>query len=49
MIAANYAESQNNSAEAISLFKQVKDKYPTYPSVASGEIDKHLAKLGVLE
>ncbi len=49
MIAANYAESTNDAKEAISLYKEVKDKYPAYSSVVSGEVDKHLARLGEVE
>ncbi len=49
LVAAAYADANGNSKEAISLYQQVKEKYPTNPSVQSGEIDKYLAKLGVLK
>lgn len=46
-IAANYALSSGKTQEAIDLFKQLKDKYPSNPVVMSGEVEKNLAKLGV--
>ncbi len=49
LVAAAYADANGNSKEAISLYQQVKEKYPTNPSVQSGEIDKYLAKLRVLK
>lgn len=49
MIAAAYSEATGNSKEAISIYKDVKDKYPTYTAVQNGDVDKYLAKLGELE
>ena len=48
LIAAAYASSIGNSKEAISLYQQVKEKYPLHSSVTSGSVEKNLAKLGVL-
>ena len=48
MLAAGYAEFTGKNDEAISLYKKIKDKYPTYTVVNSGELDKILARLGVL-
>ena len=49
LVAAAYADANGNSKDAISLYQEVKEKYPSNPSVQSGEIDKYLAKLGVLK
>lgn len=49
MVAAAYSDATGNSKEAISLYKELKEKYPSNAAVQSGEIDKHLAKLGVLD
>lgn len=49
MVAANYAESIGNTKEAISLFKEVKEKYPSNSAVTNGEVDKYLARLGEVE
>ncbi|MBC7866740.1 MAG: tetratricopeptide repeat protein [Gloeobacteraceae cyanobacterium ES-bin-316] len=49
ILAAGYAESINNTKEAISLYKEVKEKYPTNMAVQSGEVDKNLARLGEME
>jgi TolA-binding protein len=49
MVAAAYSDATGNSKEAINLYKELKEKYPTNAAVQSGEIDKHLAKLGVLD
>jgi len=46
-LAATYAEATGNSKDAIDLFKQLKEEYPTSTYVQSGEVDKYLAKLGV--
>lgn len=48
MIAASYAEVIGNSKEAISLYEEVKEKYPSNVAVQNGEVDKNLAKLGVI-
>ena len=49
MTAAAYSDATGNSKEAISLYKELKEKYPSNAAVQSGEVDKHLAKLGVLD
>ena len=47
VIAAAYAESLGKTKDAIELYQKVKDNYPASQVVATGEIDKNLAKLGV--
>lgn len=49
LIAAAYAESLGKNKEAIDLYTQIQDKYPTNNAAVNGEIDKHLAKLGVIK
>lgn len=49
MMAATYAEAVGNEAKSVSLFKELKEKYPASNAVKSGEVDKYLAKLGVLK
>ncbi|HAO03819.1 MAG TPA: hypothetical protein DCQ15_03805 [Chitinophagaceae bacterium] len=49
LLAAAYAESLGKNKDAIDLYTQVQDKYPTNNAAVSGEIDKHLAKLGVIK
>jgi tetratricopeptide (TPR) repeat protein len=46
-IAASYASSLGKSKDAIELYQNLKDNYPNFQGVASGEVDKNLAKLGV--
>ncbi len=48
-MAAKYSDATGNNKEAIDLFQKLKEKYPSNPAVQSGEIDKYLAKLGVLD
>lgn len=48
MMAASFAAETGNNKEAVELFKKIKEKYPTAYIVASGEVDKYLAKLGEL-
>lgn len=48
-LAASYAEVTGKSKEAIDLYKELKDKFPTNTSVTSGDVEKHLAVLGVFE
>jgi len=48
LIAAAYAASINDNKEAISLYEKVKEKYPSNAAVTSGDVDKNLARLGVL-
>ena len=49
LIAAGYSDATGNNKEAINLYRQVKEKYPSNVSVLNGEIDRHLAKLGELK
>lgn len=49
MLAANYADATGDSKEAISLFEKLKEKYPASSPVTSGDVDKYLAKLGVIK
>ena len=49
LVAAKYSDATGNNKEAIDLFQQLKEKYPTNAAVQSGEIDKYLAKHGVLD
>jgi tetratricopeptide (TPR) repeat protein len=49
MVAASYADETGNSKEALELFRKLKEKYPAAYVVASGEVDKCLAKLGELK
>lgn len=48
LMAAAFAASTGDSKEAISLYQQVKEKYPSNTAVISGDVDKNLARLGVL-
>ncbi len=45
--AASYAESLGKTKDAIELYQELKEKYPTTQSVQSGDVDKSLAKLGI--
>ena len=45
--AAAYADATGKQKDAIDLYLKAKDKYPNYPSVQNGDVDKYLAKLGV--
>ncbi len=47
LIAGSYADAIGKNEEAISLYKKLRDNYPTNVSVRSGEVDKYLARLGV--
>lgn len=46
-MAARYAEALGKTKEAIELFQELKDEYPTSQRVSSGEVDKYLGSLGV--
>jgi tetratricopeptide (TPR) repeat protein len=46
-IAASYAATLGKSKDAIELYQNLKDNYPSFQAVGSGEIDKNLAALGV--
>ena len=45
--AAAYADYIGKQKEAIELYQKAQDNYPNFPTVQSGEVEKHLAKLGV--
>jgi len=45
--AAAYADAIGKQKDAIDFYQQARDKYPNYPAVQSGDVDKYLAKLGV--
>lgn len=49
LTAAAYSDAIGNNKEAINLYREVKEKYPSNVSVQNGEIDRHLAKLGQLK
>jgi Tetratricopeptide repeat len=46
-IAASYASSLGKSKDAIELYQNLKDNYPSFQAVQNGDVDKNLAKLGV--
>ncbi len=46
-IAASYADALGKSKDAIELYKNLKDNYPSFQGVQNGDVDKNLAKLGV--
>lgn len=47
--AASYAEENNKTQDAIDLYINARDNYAGAQAVASGDVEKHLAKLGVLK
>jgi tetratricopeptide (TPR) repeat protein len=49
LMAASYADAMGMNKEAIDLYKELKEKYPTNTAVSSGDVEKHLARLGVIE
>lgn len=49
IIAAAYAEKMGKTKDAIELYQKVKNKYPAQQVVMSGDVDKNLAKLGIIE
>lgn len=49
LLAGSYADAIGKTKEAIDLYKEVKEKYPANVAVQNGEVDKILAKLGVIE
>ena len=49
LTAAAYAESIGDTKEAISLYKEVTEKYPSNIAVQNGEVEKNLARLGEVE
>jgi TolA-binding protein len=48
LVAAAYAGATGDNKEAISLYEQVKQKYPSNIAVQNGDVDKNLARLGVV-
>lgn len=48
MLAADYAQATGKNQDAISLYKKIKEEYPTSTYVTGGQVEKNLAKLGVL-
>lgn len=46
MICGSYAEVIGKNELAIECYTKVKNKYPTFVSVSSGDVDKRLARLG---
>lgn len=48
-IAGCYADAIENAEEAKKLFIELRDNFPTYTSVRSGDVDKYLASLGELK
>ena len=49
LIAASYADAMGKNKEAIELYKELKEKFPANTAVTSGDVEKHLARLGVFE
>ena len=49
LMAASYAQAIGKTKDAIDLYKELKDKYPANAAVASGDVEKQLASLGVFE
>ena len=47
-IAASYADAMGKTKDAITLYTKLRDNFPKSSAVSSGDVDKHLAKLGVL-
>jgi TolA-binding protein len=48
-IAGRYAEATGKAKDAIELFTQLKEKYPASGRVSGGDVDRYLAKLGVVQ
>jgi len=46
LMAASYADATGKSKEAIDLYKELKEKFPTNTAVVYGDVEKHLARLG---
>lgn len=49
LLAASYADAVGKSNDAINLYIKLRDDYPKNSAVSSGDVDKHLAKLGVFK
>lgn len=45
-LAASYADTQGKTDEASKLYRELKDNFPSFTAVRSGEVDKYLARLG---
>lgn len=48
-MAATYADAINKTEDAKKLYKELKDGFPAYNAVRSGDVDKYLARLGELK
>lgn len=48
-MAASYADANGKAEDATQLFNELKNSFPLYNAVRSGEIDKYLARLGQLK
>jgi predicted negative regulator of RcsB-dependent stress response len=48
MTAGMYAEAIGKPKDAIELYEKVKENYPLNQVVSSGEVDKYLARLGIV-
>ena len=48
-LAAQFAEANGKNDDAITMYKRLRDDYPTSTAVLSGDIDKYLARLGIFE
>ena len=48
-MAASYADASGKTDDATKLFSELKNNFPLYNAVRSGEIDKYLARLGQLK
>jgi TolA-binding protein len=46
--AASYADAMGKSKDAIELYQKLKDNFPNYSAVQGGDVDKHLARLGII-
>ncbi len=49
LLAAGYAEANGKTKDAIALYEKARDNYAANPAVSNGDVEKHLAKLGVLK
>ncbi len=49
MLAAGYAEANGKTKDAVELYEKLRDNYAANPSVSNGDVEKRLAKLGVLK
>lgn len=48
-LAATYADVLNKTEDAKKLYKELKEGFPAYSAVRSGDVDKYLARLGELK